>query len=271
MRSPALPIHFEPASRYTRPRRSTGPIPARRCRLPVRARALAALVLAAVPYLFSGCTGAPPQILEQKEQLLGVNNLTLGSRYEQLSVFVRAQDEDGFSDLEYLYVINDAAGLYWTFTPDTWEKTESGGSTWIGSSSIVMADYSALPRGEYRVVLVDLSGARDEKQFAVAAPALKLDSMSFPILTVSGDRVQVHAARSPAPGGSGAQSVDILVDEGATGTPSTGATVKTVTGTDVTIPQLTGHTVSQGQKLSLYVAARDEGTGIRLISGPYRP
>ncbi len=81
----------------------------------------AAALFAVALALFS-CSGAPPRIAGIYRELAVVDNRTLNTRYEQLSVFVQPEDEDGFSDLAHLYLINDRAQLFWSLSPDTWER-----------------------------------------------------------------------------------------------------------------------------------------------------
>lgn len=108
---------------------------------------------------------------------------------EYLSLFAQARDEDGSADLAYLYVINDAAELCWTLSPENWSMTSDSGATWIGSNGLSAPDGEALPRGAWRLVLVDLAGQRSELDFSLSAP----DSSGYkaPAIQLSGDNLSV--------------------------------------------------------------------------------
>ena len=141
---------------------------------------LGATVFLLFPFLLivSGCSSNPPQLIELKYQLNAVADRTLDSRYQSLSVFVHADDQDGFEDINRLDIMHEATGLYWTYYPDSWQKVEQGEETWIGSNGIVMSDYSAFPPGEYRVQIVDIAGLRRELSFNLSPSKFEIKAVS---------------------------------------------------------------------------------------------
>ncbi len=138
--------------------------------------------------LATGCTVAPPEILESRVELRLVDDRDTGERYEQLSVFVLGRDDDGIDDLQFLYVVHDESNLYWKLTSDRWQRLEEGGGTWIGSSGLTMADYGAIPGGTYRLLLIDAAGERDEAEVSVAGADVDLAEVEFPRLEAADER-----------------------------------------------------------------------------------
>ncbi len=185
-----------------------------------------------------------------------VDNRTLNARYEQLSLFVQAEDEDGFADLSRLYLINDDRHLYWTLTADSWQKRQDRGQQWIGSNNFVMADGSEFPRGQYRVVLEDLSGARSERTFVIDQAEIKPSSVAFPALSISGDWVTVDSSL-PGP------TVAVIDPAGSF------SAHKTVAPGRVALSALIGRAPEPGRRLDLYVHVFDPNRRVELLSGPF--
>jgi hypothetical protein len=105
---------------------------------------------------------------------------------ERYTLFVLPQDDDGFQDLGYLYLIHDFESLQWKLTSDDWVREDIKGQTWIGSRAITMGDGSGsetLPRGSFRVVLEDKGGSRGERAVAFDGP--EQPEKTFPVFSVS--------------------------------------------------------------------------------------
>ncbi|GHU81906.1 hypothetical protein FACS189468_5360 [Spirochaetia bacterium] len=138
------------------------------------------LVWAGITVLLFACSQAEPTIA------FGIINLVYyqdGARpQERFSFFVLPEDDDGIEDLDELYLYHDGEGLCWRLSSGDWVSQVLEGKTWIGSRSIAMPDNSALPRGQYRAVLVDKGGERSERLFAFDAPS---QARPFPSLTIT--------------------------------------------------------------------------------------
>lgn len=223
---------------------------------PLSALRLWIAVAAACSLLLVSCSGAPPRIAGIYRMLSVVDNRTLNARYEQLSFFVQAEDDDGFSDISRLYLINDRNHLVWTLTPDTWEHRQDHNQRWIGSNDVIMADGSAFPRGEYRIVLEDLAGSRDERTFVLDQASLEPASLPFPTLAVRDHSVAVS-------GRFGSVTVTALDPAGSF------AARREVSPGTVPISVITGRTSEPGRRLDLYVHVFDERDRVELVSGPY--
>jgi hypothetical protein len=110
---------------------------------------------------------------------------------ERFSFFVIPQDDDGVENLEELRLYHDREGLCWTLSGDDWIRHDEENRSWIGSRSIAMSGGEALPRGQYRAVLVNKGGEKSERNFTFDAPA---DSrFPFPVLEIKEARYQVES------------------------------------------------------------------------------
>jgi hypothetical protein len=158
----------------------------------VRRRGVAGLaLLGAVALLAAGCSGNPPHISRISAQLLYEKDTVSGASTESLSLFVVPEDKDGPDDLEYLHVISDSAELYWTLDNGRWTDIKSQNEDWVGSSRLAVPQGEHAPRGEYRVMLYDLSGDSDEQRFRLDAPLTEAKDVPFPEATVANGRIAV--------------------------------------------------------------------------------
>jgi len=213
-----------------------------------------AILIAAIALI--SCSGSPPRIAGMYRQLAVIDNRTINARYEQLSVFVQPVDEDGFSDLARLYLINDRLHLFWSLSPDTWERRGNHNQQWIGSNNITMSDGSAFPRGEYRVVLIDLSGSRDERTFVIDQPELAGGSLTFPSLAI---REQSVSVTSLLP----AVTVSVIDPVG-----SFSARREVPVGS-VPLTTIMGKEPEPGRRYDLYASVFDSKHRVELVTGPY--
>ena len=150
----------------------------------IKAALLAAVCTAAV--FFSGCGGSPPELLQLFRQTNVVSDRELGLTYESMSLWINCSDDDGTEDFESLYLIHDEEELYWELTDETWTSDERASGYWIGTNELVMNDRSDFPPGNYRVVLIDAAGDRDERRIFVSRGP-DHEGLVFPRL-VSGDQ-----------------------------------------------------------------------------------
>jgi len=125
--------------------------------------------ISAAAALLSGCGGSPPELLQLFRQKNVVFDVELDVTYESMSLWINCSDDDGTEDFAYLYLINDEEELYWELTDEMWSSDERDSGYWIGTNDIVMHDKSAFPPGNYRVVLIDAAGERDENRFFVSS------------------------------------------------------------------------------------------------------
>jgi len=119
--------------------------------------------------LLNSCAINPPEISSISKRLIIAANSDKGDFTEQLSLMVSVRDKDGFSDIEHLYVLNDPDEIFWALDAENWIKQEEGDAVWIGHNSL-RGPEPLLPRGDYRLVLVDRAGERDERALIIREP-----------------------------------------------------------------------------------------------------
>lgn len=146
--------------------------------------------------IFSACDSAPPELQQVYWQLNVQNDLDRNEIYEALSIWVQAVDEDGRDDIEYIYIIHDEGELMWVLTPDNWNINDRQGEQWVGTNLLISADLSPFPRGEYRIVLVDTAGERDERTFFMSTAPTDTSADTLPEALVTGEELSVKNAEN---------------------------------------------------------------------------
>ncbi len=140
--------------------------------------------VAAALLLAAGCSVAPPELMAVGARLVVHATGPDGQKDERLSVFASVADRDGVGDIEYLYIVNDTEELCWTLTEETWQRFDEGSSVWLGANDLDAQGY-ALPRGTYRVILLDRAGERAEGSFSLSAP--DTGGYKVPTVVLSGE------------------------------------------------------------------------------------
>jgi len=156
----------------------------------------AALMTILFTFLFLSCSSKPPEIMRIIWQINAMHDTETSENYETLSLFVDITDPDGIDDIDSLYLINDNRELYWELTAEDWEKKTVANETWIGSNSILMPDGSALPRGEYRILVRDTGGDSDERTLLVNTPAANLSRAYFPTLSFKNNIISIRGFKT---------------------------------------------------------------------------
>ncbi|HPE87928.1 MAG: hypothetical protein H7A27_08245 [Spirochaetaceae bacterium] len=141
--------------------------------------------------LAASCSSSPPEIVSLAVRLIVLAADQAGARDERLSVFVSVADAQGVGDIEYLYVVHDGDELCWTLGPDDWRRADDGSSVWLGSNSLD-APGPTIPRGDYRLVMVDKAGERAERNFTLSAP--ETSAYAAPSVRLSGATAVVATA-----------------------------------------------------------------------------
>ena len=122
---------------------------------------------AAVLVLLAGCSGKPPVLSRVFGRVIYVHDAISNTNSETLGVYLVASDPDGMENLSSFYVINDDAELFWKVDSGTWVTSAAEGETWIGTTSLAMPGTSAIPAGQYRVVLQAKGSATVEQTLTV--------------------------------------------------------------------------------------------------------
>jgi hypothetical protein len=121
------------------------------------------LPLAAVLIFLISCSNTKPEITFGFIQLILYQGDTRPE--ERFSFFIIPNDEDGLDNLDELYLYHDREQLRWVIKNDEWINYTRDGTSWIGTRSIALQNDQSLPRGQYRAVLYNKSGEKDEKNF----------------------------------------------------------------------------------------------------------
>ncbi|MDR2193110.1 MAG: hypothetical protein LBP19_01355 [Treponema sp.] len=106
--------------------------------------------------LLAACTRTEPEIPYAIMRLAYMQESDVIK--ERASFFCIASDEEGIENLADLYMYHDREGLCWHISERDWVSVQQDDTTWLGSRSIAMIDDEPLPRGVYRVVLVNKAG-----------------------------------------------------------------------------------------------------------------
>jgi hypothetical protein len=146
--------------------------------------------------VLSACAPRPPEILRIESELRLVTDRVMDREYEQLSLFLEAEDPDGFEDLDEVLLLHDQSGLYWRIDRNSWAVTRGEG--WFGSAGLTMPLFTPFPRGVYRLRLYDAGGHSEEVSVsidaaleAVGEPDVLLDDAGIDLL--SPERVVLQA------------------------------------------------------------------------------
>ncbi len=150
--------------------------------------AYGALFFVLISSLCFSCSGADPVIYALDWTLQAVASPVVKNKIsEQLILHILADDEDGFEELYEMYVIHDARELYWRVTSEEWGEFLVDNKTWIGVNALKREAGTPLPRGEYRVLLRDLSGYEDERKFTLSARKLRYTYAALPTMRFEKD------------------------------------------------------------------------------------
>ncbi len=86
---------------------------------------------------------------------------------EYLSISLLADDQDSFGEIQQLYVIHDESELFWLISKEEWYLESRDENDYIIAHELHRQDFAPLPRGIYRILLLDYSGFRDEERIVI--------------------------------------------------------------------------------------------------------
>ncbi|WP_319477531.1 hypothetical protein [Marispirochaeta aestuarii] len=163
----------------------------------MKQRPLPGLIVSGLLALLLGaCSAAPPRIEGVSWEVFRILSPDSGSVREELSLFIRAEDDDGRADLEELYLLHPESRLYWRLFPETWEERTRGNTTWTGSSGF--SGVEGVPRGEYLLVLLDRAGERTEERIFIDLPPFSASAVDdeYPQLVRQGPVFLIDSSES---------------------------------------------------------------------------
>ncbi|MCK4542715.1 MAG: hypothetical protein KAU17_10830 [Spirochaetales bacterium] len=135
------------------------------------------------------CTGEAPSILQIYSQINYYREPDTGRIYQGLSLFINVEDPDSIEDIEAIYLINDREELYWKIQESSLITFENQGETWLGSNKIFAPDFKELSPGNYRVLIIDTAGERDETEIYVPKIQKKSSKLIFPKISFTPDKI----------------------------------------------------------------------------------
>jgi len=141
---------------------------------------------------FIACSGEPPVVSEVWWQLNVEEDFTGEGKTESLSLFLNGEDKDGDEDLETLYIINDEKQYFWEIPSDEWVQHTEQNTKWIGLNGILAPGDGHFPEGEYRVLLIDRAGERDETTFYLRNLIPPLEELESPEISYDNNRIKVE-------------------------------------------------------------------------------
>jgi hypothetical protein len=122
--------------------------------------------------LILGCSAYEPEVLGVTARELRFIDGS-GAPREELMLELEVRDQDGFSELHRAYVIHDSRELYWEVSSESWQADPQEGV--IRLRRLATPRGEPLPRGGYRVQLLDLGGRSGERSFTL--PLLPEESL----------------------------------------------------------------------------------------------
>ena len=142
------------------------------------------LIILAVVFVLASCSKTKPEIPFGFIQLVLYESEA--EPQEFYSFFILAEDEDGFENLEELYVYHDREQLRWHIKNDDWISYTEDDKNWIGTRTLAVSEGS-LPKGTYRAVLINKGGEKGERSFIYDGGA----RYPFPAINISDGRYTI--------------------------------------------------------------------------------
>lgn len=139
-----------------------------------------------VIFLFISCSQNNPKITEGYIGLCYYNNS--GRTEERYYVFVVPSDDDGIEDIEEMYISHEKEGLEWKLATADWISIDAAGKTWIGTHNLAMMDGEKLPRGVFKIELIDKAGMTGTTQVTFDVRDSKY---SFPKFSIENGRYTI--------------------------------------------------------------------------------
>lgn len=147
--------------------------------------------------LFFSCTGSPPGIINTDWMVVYTDDLALGTVYQELNFYVQVQDSDGDNDLTEIYLIRDDLNWSWKIDSSNWVSYNEDGEYWVGANGLTIGRGGNLPAGDYRLLVIDRSGQRDELTVTIGQPDKDTAKLSFPHIVIDGDSLMIQSDVAP--------------------------------------------------------------------------
>ncbi|MCL2705199.1 MAG: hypothetical protein FWE72_03215 [Spirochaetaceae bacterium] len=144
------------------------------------------LIILILAIFLLSCSDNEPEINQVFWQITKYHDVENNIFYDRLVVFLEVYDEDGIDDIKTIYLIHDAQELFWKIDEKNWIYKTFNNENWFGSNNIVMNDFSGFPLGQYRVIVIDDAGERQEVYFTISSYDKIFNKEQFPSGVVEG-------------------------------------------------------------------------------------
>ena len=138
-------------------------LPKQKADIPLGCRLFCALLITLL-LLLSGCSAYAPELLSVRATELYILGSD-GNVREELILDLQVRDQDGFAELDTLYLSHSGGELYWEVPAENWNSDPEAGTVRIGR--LAAPPEERLPRGRYTVTLYDLGGRSGEGEFTL--------------------------------------------------------------------------------------------------------
>ena len=152
---------------------------------------VASILIILILLFITGCADNPPEIYQTFWQVNIFNNNESKITQPQLSLFIQVHDPDGLEDLDEIYLINDKKELFWKLDSESWIEVTEDGENWIGSNTLSLPHPSMDFTSEYRLLLLDVSGASAEKVIVINQSPASSAELHFPEVELSGSMINI--------------------------------------------------------------------------------
>ena len=112
---------------------------------------------------------------------------------QSLSLFIHASDEDGEEDLDQIYLIHDDLYRFWSIPSDLWQSYSDQDIRWIGFNGLIAPGDGSFPEGNYRILLIDAGGERDETSFFLRNNIPDAESLQLPQIQFDQNTLNVYS------------------------------------------------------------------------------
>jgi hypothetical protein len=117
--------------------------------------------------VFPGCSSAEPEILQSEVRINAVYDPRNSSITEELQIQADLFDPDGIEDIDQIRVLHEGDQLFWVAAGEETRRHQRRGEEWFAFTASAVPGSTAVPRGEFRIESVDLSGREAVRQVAV--------------------------------------------------------------------------------------------------------
>ncbi len=121
----------------------------------------------------------------------------LGKDYQELDFFVQLRDDDGETDIAEIYLMREDLSWSWRIDETNWVSNSRDGEFWLGANGLTLGNEEPLPSGEYKLLVIDRSGQRDELTVSIRQPNADMEKLDFPRISRNKEFLKIDSEVSP--------------------------------------------------------------------------